>query len=53
MTDNELRGKTRSFQKLIQEQTKELEDQIEEIRVRANDPETSVDDKEPLIFFYN
>ncbi len=48
LTDNELRGKTRSFQKLIQEQTKELEAQIEEIRVRANDPETSVDDKEPL-----
>jgi preprotein translocase subunit SecA len=48
LTDNELRGKTRNFQKLIQEETKELEAQIEEIRVRANDPETSVDDKEPL-----
>ena len=48
LTDNELRGKTRGFQKLIQEQTKELEDQIEDIRIKANDPETSVDDKEPL-----
>ncbi len=48
LTDNELRGKTRGFQKTIQEQTKVLEDQIEEIRVKANDPETSVDDKEPL-----
>ena len=48
LTDNELRGKTRGFQKLIQEKTKELEEQIEEIRLKANDPETSVDDKEPL-----
>jgi len=48
LTDNELRGKTRGFQKLIHEQTKELEDQIEDIRLKANDPTTSVDDKEQL-----
>ena len=48
LTDNELRGKTAGFQKLIQERTKELEDQIEELRVKANNPETSVDDKEPM-----
>ncbi len=48
LTDNELRGKTAGFQKLIQESTKDLEDQIEELRVKANAPETSVDDKEPM-----
>ena len=48
LTDNELRGKTAGFQKLIQENTKVLEDQIEDLRIKANNPDTSVDEKEPM-----
>ena len=48
LSDNELRGKTLGFQKLIQENTKELEDQIASLSSKANHPDTSVDDKEPL-----
>ena len=48
LTDDELRSKTADFQKLIKERTSELELQIEELRIKANNPETSVDDKEPM-----
>lgn len=48
ISDDELRNRTKDFQAQINERTKGLEKEIEELNAKANDPETPVLDKEDL-----
>ncbi|MGM0480008.1 MAG: preprotein translocase subunit SecA [Bacteroidota bacterium] len=48
LSDDELRGRTATFQAQIHERTKDLEEEIESLNDQANDPETPVLDKESL-----
>lgn len=48
ISDDELRNRTTTFQKKIQDRTAGLEKEIEELNAKANDPNTPVLDKEDL-----
>jgi preprotein translocase subunit SecA len=48
LSDDELRNRTSDFQEKIKAQTAGIEKEIEELNVKANDPETPVLDKEDL-----
>ena len=48
ISDDELRGKTAKFKKLIQEGTAELEKELKSLKDKAADISTSIHDKEDL-----
>ncbi len=48
LSDDELRAKTAYFQKLIKEGTQALEDELADLKKKANDSSTHIQDKEAL-----
>ena len=48
ISDDELRGKTVAFQKLITEEKQVLEDEMKALEIKAADPTTDIDEKEEL-----
>lgn len=48
LSDDQLRAKTLEFKAKIKEATKSLEDEVAALKVKSNDPETSVLDKEEM-----
>lgn len=48
LSDDELRGKTAYFKNLVKQGTQELEDELADLRKRANDTGTHIQDKEAL-----
>lgn len=48
ISDDELRAKTTYFQGLVKEGTQELENELAELKNKANDPSTPIQDKEAL-----
>ena len=48
LSDNELRGKTSEFKKIVLEEKQVLEDELTEVRVKAEDLNTPIEEKEEL-----
>lgn len=48
LSDDELRAKTAYFKGLIKEGTQDLEDELVDLKKKANDPSTHIQDKESL-----
>ncbi len=48
LSDDELREKTLYFQNIIKDSTRDLENQVQELNTKANDPKTVIFDKEDI-----